>query len=43
MKTLSTQIIYFLRQRPSRMNIANLLLIGTQEAAWRFQKIYGGS
>lgn len=25
MKTLSTQIIYFLRQRPSRMNIANLL------------------
>ena len=27
MKTLSTQIIYFLRQRPSRMNIANLLEI----------------
>lgn len=25
MKTLSTQIIYFLRQRPSRMNIVNLL------------------
>jgi voltage-gated potassium channel len=25
MKTLSTQILYFLRQRPSRMNIANLL------------------
>jgi voltage-gated potassium channel len=25
MKTLTTQIIYFLRQRPSRMNIANLL------------------
>ncbi len=24
MKTLTTQIIYFLRQRPSRMNIANL-------------------
>jgi voltage-gated potassium channel len=25
MKTLTTQIIYFLRQRPSRMNIVNLL------------------
>jgi voltage-gated potassium channel len=25
MKTLTTQVIYFLRQRPSRMNIANLL------------------
>jgi Trk K+ transport system NAD-binding subunit len=25
MKTLTTQVLYFLRQRPSRMNIANLL------------------